>query len=64
MNSWIDKYWKLKSNYKEEVKKLIQNENDMKISNHTVFNYSGKNLTIYIKKKKEYYKLAVIPQSK
>jgi hypothetical protein len=74
MNSWIDKYLKLKKNYKEEIKKLIENDKDMKISNHTLVNYSGKNLTIYkiiqddmIKSNKKinklYKKLAVIPQS-
>jgi len=74
MNSWIDKYLKLKKNYKEEIKKLIENDKDMKISNHTLVNYTGKNLIIYkvieddiIKSnkniKKLYKKLAVIPQS-
>ena len=74
MNSWIDKYWKLKANYREEINKIIKNEKDMKISNHTLFNYTGKNLVIYkilqderIKSNKNiqklFKKLYVVPQS-
>ena len=74
MNSWIEKYMKLKRNYKEEIKKLIENDKEMKISNHTLVNYTGKSLIIYkviqddmIKSNKNiqklYKKLAVIPQS-
>lgn len=65
---------KLKRNYKEEIKKLIENDKEMKISNHTLVNYTGKSLIIYkviqddmIKSNKNiqklYKKLAVIPQS-
>lgn len=74
MNSWIDKYWKLKDTYSEEISKILYYEKDMKISNHTIFNYTGKNLVIYkvlqndrIKSNKNiqklFKKLIVLPQS-
>jgi hypothetical protein len=47
MNSWIDKYFKLKNNYAEEVKKLIQNDKNMNITNHTVYNFTGRPMRLY-----------------
>jgi hypothetical protein len=47
MNSWIDKYFKLKNNYSEEIKKLLEKEKNMTITNHTVFNFTGRPMKIY-----------------
>lgn len=47
MNSWIDKYFKLKNNYSEEIKKLLEKDKSMTITNHTVFNYTGRPMKIY-----------------
>ena len=46
LNKWFDKYYKLKNNYKNEFKN-IQNEKNMTISNHTLFNYTGRTLSLY-----------------
>jgi len=37
----------LNSNYSEEIKKIFQNEENKKISNHTVYNFTGRNLKLY-----------------
>jgi hypothetical protein len=49
LNSWMEKYFKLKSNYTEEVKKMIQmhSEKNMTITNHTVVNLTGRNLILH-----------------
>lgn len=42
-NSWYSKYQKLSKNYKEEVEKLIKkNKEPTKISNHVIYNCSGR----------------------
>ncbi len=46
LNKWFDKYFKLKNNYKNEFITL-QNEKNMTISNHTLFNYTGRTLSLY-----------------
>jgi len=46
LNSWIEKYLKLKNNYQVEVKKIINDKNKV-ISNHKILNYTGRNLQIY-----------------
>lgn len=45
--SWIQKFSKLKANYSEEIKNILKNEENMKISNHTLFNYTGRRMKIY-----------------
>ncbi len=55
-NSWYSKYQKLSKNYKEEVKQLIEkNKEPSKISNHVIFNCTGRYLKLnklYLNKKK------------
>lgn len=65
MNSWIEKYMKLKNNYQEEIKKLINDKNRV-ISNHKILNYTGRNLIIYRldKRLKEKIKLKSLVPSK
>jgi hypothetical protein len=45
MNSWIDKYFKLTNNYTEEIKKLNVNKG-MNITNHKIFNFTGRSMKI------------------
>ena len=48
LSKWMDKYFLLKNNYTSEIVK-IQSEKNMNITNHTLFNYSGRILTVYRK---------------
>ena len=43
MNSWIDKFNRIITNEDERRNLYL----DMKISNHKLFNYTGKPLTLY-----------------
>ena len=48
INSWLDKFLKLKNNYSIEIKNIISESNfSQKVTNHTVKNYSGKILKLY-----------------
>ena len=58
INSWLEKFLKLKSNYNEEVKNIISEHNfSQKVTNHSVYNYSGKIMILYriaLNKEKEF----------
>lgn len=60
LNSWIEKYMKLKNNYQLEVKKLIKDDKEIVISNHKIVNYSGRYITIYRKEKNKKDKIKLI----
>ena len=46
LKNWIEKYYKLKENYKENLI-LFSEEKKLIISNHTFFNYTGKVLNVF-----------------
>ena len=48
--SWIEKYFELKNNYDEEIKKIILDQQKI-ISNHMIINNTGNTLKIYNEKK-------------
>lgn len=72
LKSWIDKYYKLQANYSEGVKNIVDNYVDMNITNHTVYNYTGRHIKlfkIYKNEKNQFSsegvkKLSDIPESK
>lgn len=48
INSWYEKFDKLSKNYKEEVKNIISNNNEpTKISNHLIYNYTGRYIFLF-----------------
>ena len=52
INSWYDKFLKLSNNYKEEIKKIMnQDEESSKICNHIVYNWTGRYLKLFRVKK-------------
>lgn len=51
LNSWYQKFDKLSKNYKEEIKNFLDNKSKMqKISNHVIYNYSGKTFSVEFEK--------------
>lgn len=56
LNSWMDKYYKLKNNYHEEIKKIFNDKNKI-ISNHRIINYTGRNMILYRVQKNQMSKI-------
>ena len=47
MYSWFEKYSILNSNYSEEIKNILKDEETMKISNHVVYNFTGRKMKLF-----------------